>query len=271
MYGRKSMNKIRFSSHSNRNIFTIPLIFASILILGVLVYAGLTGTDFRSRAGFIAGKCYNAAAKTNSKTRQVSYSCPIGWILSGKQCCFKQVPTPTPVSNCTKNGSTCTIACPTRPPAPTCPAGKMCVQNVAPPPCTAQKGICQNNRCVGYPTPTPTIACRTGVTSFSVDTPCTTGNRYATFTCYDGTSRREGGPTTCKPSDIWYSDANEYCKNRPNCSYKTPTPTATCVPKPACVDGIVDPKTGMKVYCTVKVGTVFCTPPPRPTVVKFSP
>lgn len=84
-----------------------------------------------------------------------------------------------------------------------------------------------------------TIVCKTGVNSFSVDTPCRGGYRYMTFACYDGFSRREGSPSSCKSSSIWFSYAKEYCKNRSNCSAPTPirptiwpTPQVTGIPTP---------------------------------------
>ena len=57
------------------------------------------------------------------------------------------------------------------------------------------------------PTPLPTLTCKTGVNNFSVDTACDGGYRYMTFRCYDGYGRREGGPTSCKSSDVWASYA----------------------------------------------------------------
>jgi hypothetical protein len=51
--------------------------------------------------------------------------------------------------------------------------------------------------------------------------------------------------------------------NMPQCT-PTPTPISNCIPKPPCVDGVVDPKTGAKLYCDPKPGTIFCTPTPTP-------
>lgn len=83
-------------------------------------------------------------------------------------------------------------------------------------------------------TPTPTPACKTGLNSFSVDTPCTdngiSGFRYMTFECYDGFGRREGSSSSCKSSTSWRSYAEEYCQGHSNC---TPTPTpGTPTPTP---------------------------------------
>ena len=75
------------------------------------------------------------------------------------------------------------------------------------------------------PSPRPSIVCKTGVNTFSVDTPCTGGFQYMTFACYDGFSRREGGTTSCKTSDVWASYAKNYCYGRSNCSTTQPTPT----------------------------------------------
>lgn len=77
------------------------------------------------------------------------------------------------------------------------------------------------------PTPTPKITCKTGVNSFAVNTPCTGGYRYMTFTCYDGYSQKEGGPTSCKSSSTWSSNAASLCAGRSNC---TPTPTPRPIP-----------------------------------------
>lgn len=52
-----------------------------------------------------------------------------------------------------------------------------------------------------------------------------------------------------------------YCETKP-----IPTPIVKCIPKPLCIDGVEDLKTGTKLYCDPKPGTVFCTPTPaRPT------
>lgn len=84
-------------------------------------------------------------------------------------------------------------------------------------------------------TPMPSIVCKTGVNTFSVDTPCDGGYRYMTFVCYDGFSRREGGATSCKTSDVWSSYARDYCKGRSNCKptiapTRWPTPISTPSP-----------------------------------------
>ena len=95
----------------------------------------------------------------------------------------------------------------------------------------------------GEPTPFPTSTpiCKTGVNSFSVDTPCgTNGFRYMTFKCYDGYGGREGGPTSCKTSETWRSYAEKNCEGRSNCPtptaiptiYPSPRPTPTAKPTP---------------------------------------
>jgi len=48
------------------------------------------------------------------------------------------------------------------------------------------------------------------------------------------------------------------------CYLPTLTPDSGCVPKPPCVDGIVDPNTGEKRYCDPPPGTVFCNSTPTP-------
>lgn len=81
-------------------------------------------------------------------------------------------------------------------------------------------------------TPTPSIVCKTGVNSFSVDTECSGGFRYMTFKCYDGFGRREGGPTSCKSSEVWSSYAKEYCAGHSNCSVTVTPPPPSRTPQP---------------------------------------
>jgi hypothetical protein len=120
------------------------------------------------------------------------------------------------------------------------------------------------------PTPTPTIVCKTGVNTFSVDTPCTGGYRYMTFVCYDGLSRREGGLTTCKSSDIWSSYAKQYCTGRSNCgptiaptrSPVTPTPKPPSPPPPT-----PKPPTPTPILSTPTPTST----PPIPTYIQYTP
>ena len=95
------------------------------------------------------------------------------------------------------------------------------------------------------PSPSPTITCKTGVNSFSVDTACDGGYRYMTFSCYDGFGRREGGPTSCKSSSVWSSYAQQYCIGHSNCP--TPSGGATVIPTP---------------FSTPTCGPVVCEEPP---------
>lgn len=83
-------------------------------------------------------------------------------------------------------------------------------------------------------TPTPTIVCKTGVNSFSVNTPCSGGYRTMTFSCYDGYGRTEGGPTSCKSSAVWSSYAKQYCEGHSNCPRTSikPVPTSSPTPTP---------------------------------------
>jgi hypothetical protein len=37
-----------------------------------------------------------------------------------------------------------------------------------------------------------------------------------------------------------------------------PVPTTTCTPRPSCLDGIVDPLTGLVVRCTMKSDVDYC-------------
>lgn len=89
----------------------------------------------------------------------------------------------------------------------------------------AKEACYKSSNCDITPTPTPTpLVCKTGLNSFSVDTSCGGYSyRYMTFSCYDGYGRREGGSTSCKPSDVWSSYAKEYCAGHSSCN-KTPTP-----------------------------------------------
>lgn len=84
-------------------------------------------------------------------------------------------------------------------------------------------------------TPTPTVACKTGVNNFSVSIPCSGGYRSMTFSCYDGYGRTEGGPTSCKSSAVWSSYAKQYCEGRSNCPRTSikPVPTSTPTPRPS--------------------------------------
>jgi hypothetical protein len=119
--------------------------------------------------------------------------------------------------------------------------------------------------------PTPTIVCKTGVNTFTVDTPCTGGYRYMTFICYDGYTQKQGGPTSCKTSDIWSTYAKAACAGRSNCSTSpiptswpvpaTPTPTPS-YPQPTAKPISTPPPTSSYPQPTVKQ---MSTPTPTPS------
>lgn len=111
-----------------------------------------------------------------------------------------------------------------------------------------------NNGGVGILRITPAIstgsACvsKEGVNTFSVDTECDSGKfRYMTFICYDGYTRREGGPTSCKSSDLWRTYADGYCKGHFNsCSTQTSSVSVSgrCGDsRNVCITGNVDENT----------------------------
>ncbi|MDO8498294.1 MAG: DUF1554 domain-containing protein [bacterium] len=67
-------------------------------------------------------------------------------------------------------------------------------------------------------TPTPSPTCKEGVDTFSVNTPCDGGYRYANYTCYDGVSGILGDPVSCKSSDTWVAYAKEACAGHSSCT-----------------------------------------------------
>lgn len=165
------------TNHSTGNIFLIPLIVASVLILGALVYAGLKGTEIRSKAA------NPVVCKLAQKTDKGLF-CPSGSSLKGNMCCSQPVPTPKPV-------------------------------------------------------------CKTGVDSLCMNTSCRNGYRYATVTCLNGFSQKDGGATSCKTSAQWAFYGEDVCKNRPICSTPTPTkqpppPTQKLTPPPTACTGLKD-------------------------------
>lgn len=104
------------------------------------------------------------------------------------------------------------------------------------------------------PTPIPTVICKTGVNSFSVDTPCDGGYRYMTYKCYDGYGRREGGPTSCKPSDVWRKYAEGYCSGRSNCPVPSKSPIPTSIS--------IYPRPSSSPFPSASCGPVVCEVPP---------
>ena len=76
------------------------------------------------------------------------------------------------------------------------------------------------------PAPPPTPTCKTGVNSFTVNTPCFSGRyRYAEFTCYDGYYEKVGSPSSCKTSADWRSYAEQKCYGHSSCFIPTPSPS----------------------------------------------
>lgn len=73
---------------------------------------------------------------------------------------------------------------------------------------------------------TPTSACKTGVNTFSVETSCPEGYRYAKYTCYDESAGTLGSSSSCKPSSAWIEFARSACNGRSSCGPSI-TPTMT--------------------------------------------
>ena len=86
-----------------------------------------------------------------------------------------------------------------------------------------------------------------GVNTFSVNTPCNDGFRYMEFTCYDGFSKREGGPTSCKSSAVWKSYAETSCKGHSSICDANPVPASCSRTVDYNKDGVVN--TMDFVYC----------------------
>lgn len=103
--------------------------------------------------------------------------------------------------------------------------------------CSPQ-GYCQSQKCVPVPPrcyfqqvqcfkapcnpilvcPTPTPTCKTGVNSFSVDTTCGNGgSRFASYTCYDGTTGRLGDNGSCRSANEWLQAATNSCSGHTSC------------------------------------------------------
>lgn len=95
-----------------------------------------------------------------------------------------------------------------------------------------EQEIIKNKFGGGFDVEPTSCVSKEGVNSFSVDTECELGNfRYMTFVCYDGYTKREGGPSSCKSSELWRSYADESCKgHKNNC-------TSGLVPTPQVISG----------------------------------
>ena len=72
-------------------------------------------------------------------------------------------------------------------------------------------------------------------------------------------------PGGCPTTIVNGIEQTTKCATKPQCWPLGPIRIPTCIQKPPCVDGIIDPQTGAKVYCDVKPGTVFCPTTPTPT------
>jgi hypothetical protein len=86
-------------------------------------------------------------------------------------------------------------------------------------------------------TPSPTAMCKTGVNSFSVQSPCKNDSTFvsATYTCYDGTRGTVGGDIRmCQTSLALAELAQKACAGHSSCR---PTPTVTGAKKPGDFNG----------------------------------
>ncbi len=85
---------------------------------------------------------------------------------------------------------------------------------------------------ISVPTPTlapfPSISCKVGVNSLRLIDSCG-GNKFQTvsYACYDGKQGIAGGPTACKPANVWVEYAQDACKGRSSCSVNPNVPTPT--------------------------------------------
>lgn len=67
--------------------------------------------------------------------------------------------------------------------------------------------------------------CKTGVNSFSVNTPCPGGFRYVAYSCYDGYGTTSGSSSSCKSSSKWRNYAEQQCAGRSSCGPIIASPT----------------------------------------------
>lgn len=77
----------------------------------------------------------------------------------------------------------------------------------------------------------PIEECKVGLNSFQVSETCAPEKfRYVSYTCYDGSSGKEGGPTSCKTTGDWQTYAKKACAEKSSCKN---TPTISKQPKPS--------------------------------------
>ena len=77
----------------------------------------------------------------------------------------------------------------------------------------------------------PVEECKVGLNSFEVLESCAPEKfRYVKYTCHDGSSGNEGGPTSCKTSGDWQAYAKKACADKSSCKN---TPSITKQPKPS--------------------------------------
>lgn len=151
------MSKSYFS-RGTKNTFLVPLLVASLFILGVVVYATMKNTEIRSRAA-------NPVACTMAQKTDKGLVCPSGSLLQGNLCCTPPVPTPKRVcktgvdslcmnTSCRNGYRYVTVTCldgfsQKRGDASTCKTSAQWASYGADL-CKAQSPVC--------PTPTPTVA-----------------------------------------------------------------------------------------------------------------
>jgi len=109
--------------------------------------------------------------------------------------------------------------------------------------------------------------CRSEMISLKLYSSCRDGKyRFMSYSCMVNGVKKStgivGDAKSCELEGNLKKRATEKCRVTYCAKQLTPTPIIKCIPKPACVDGIVDPWSGEKVYCDPKPGTVYCTPTP---------
>lgn len=63
-----------------------------------------------------------------------------------------------------------------------------------------------------------------GTNSYKVENDCPGGFRNMYAQCYDGYEEKQGGPTSCKTSDVWQTYAKQVCENRCSGGNSPPSP-----------------------------------------------
>ena len=99
------MKKQLHFSRATKNAFLIPLLVATLLILGVVVYATLGGTEIRSKAANYAKCMLPTKSGVNGRA-----TCKSGYSLNNNLCCpLVQVTPCTPRPACLDADSPCRI------------------------------------------------------------------------------------------------------------------------------------------------------------------